>query len=365
MTNLTIDSLNIPDEIKESLKQLSGNISINKYLPKGANGYLFFGHNKILDKKVAVKCYYWGGDKAFHAEPKQLASIRSENVIEIFHAEMIGNEWAYFITPYCPKGDLDTLLSKEQIGLCESVNILLQVLNGLSHLHGLSLVHRDLKPQNIFFTDDRNAVIGDFGSVKKVPKSHGVVPGSGHSILYRPPESITLKEYGYSGDIYQLGIVLYQILGGYLPYEPVAWLNRRTRNKYNKISDPVEKDLYVTEIIKDKIVKGKLLDLSSLPAWVPSLLKRAISKATRVDSSKRFESESAFMAKLHSMKPCVPDWCVLDGYLTLKDKISYRLCETKNNSYIVQKKVKSGWRKDNSFPENSFNNQITSIENRI
>jgi eukaryotic-like serine/threonine-protein kinase len=62
MAKFYIDSLNAPDEIKDSLRQLSNNISFNKQSTKGANGYLFFGHNKILDKKVAVKYYYWGGD---------------------------------------------------------------------------------------------------------------------------------------------------------------------------------------------------------------------------------------------------------------------------------------------------------------
>jgi serine/threonine protein kinase len=210
MNSLDFDSLNVPVEIRTSLKELSDNISIQKYCPIGANGYLFFGHNKILDKKVAIKYYYWGGEKKYHAEPKRLSVIKSDNVIEIFHAEMIDNEWAFFITPYCQQGDLDTLLAKEKISVCESVDILLQVLNGLSHLHGSSLVHRDLKPANIFFTDQRKAVIGDFGSVKKVPNGDGAVPGSGHSVLYRPLESITIGKYGYSGDIYQLGIVLYQ-----------------------------------------------------------------------------------------------------------------------------------------------------------
>lgn len=362
MAKFHIDTLNAPDEIKNSLRQLSNNISFNKQSTKGANGYLFFGHNKILDKNVAVKYYYWGGDKTYHAEPKQLSEIKSDNVIDIYHAEMIGNEWAFFITEYCPKGDLDGLISNEPLGVCEALNILSQILNGLSHLHGASLVHRDLKPQNIFLTDDDMAVIGDFGSVKNVPEGMDSVPGSGHSILYRPPESFLTGDYGYSGDIYQLGIILYQLLGGYLPYEPTAWLNMRTRKKYNSITDPIDKDMFIDEILKDKIVKGKLLDHSSLPAWIPSMLKRAISKATRVEPGQRFGSESAFMAKCHSLKTCVPNWCLLDDHLTLEGNTSFRVCGTTEGLYIVQKKKTASWRKDNSFPAADLSCQISAIE---
>ena len=366
MTKFYIDSLNAPDEIKDSLRQLSKNISFNKQSTKGANGYLFFGHNKILSKKVAVKYYYWGGDRAYHAEPKQLSEIKSENVIDIHHAEMIGNKWAFFITKYCPNGDLDGILSNGPLGIYDGLNILSQILNGLSHLHGASLLHRDLKPQNIFLTDDNRAVIGDFGSVKKVPEGRDLVPGSGHSTLYRPPESIQADDYGYPGDIYQSGIILYQLLGGYLPYEPTAWLNRQTRKRYNGINDPVDKSLFIDEIIKNKITKGKLLSLSSLPPWVPSILRRAISKATRIDPSDRFESESAFMAKLHSLKACVPNWCVMDGHITLEGNTSFRLqdCETNDGSYIVQKRRTAGWRIDNSFTPSDLRSQISAVEQR-
>ncbi|MCB2170785.1 MAG: protein kinase [Deltaproteobacteria bacterium] len=365
MPKFKIDSLNVPDEIKESLRQLSNNVSFSKRSTKGANGHLFFGHNKILDKKVAVKYYYWGGDRAYHAEPKQLSEIKSENVIDIYHAEMIGSDWAFFITEYCPNGDLDGILSNGPIGICDGLNILSQILNGLSHLHGASLLHRDLKPQNIFLTDDNRAVIGDFGSVKKVPEGRNSVPGSGHSILYRPPESIQTGDYGYPGDIFQSGIILYQLLGGYLPYEPTAWLNRQTRKKYNEINDPIDKSIFIDEVIKNKITRGKLLNLSSLPPWVPSLLKRSISKATRTDPTDRFGSESAFMAKLHSLKACVPNWCVIDGRIILEGNTSFRLCETTDGDYIVQKRKTADWRIDNSFPATGLGNQILAVESRI
>jgi len=83
------------------------------------------------------------------------------------------------------------------------------ILSGLSFLHANKLLHRDLKPQNILLADSGSAVIGDFGSVKRLPDGHQTVPGSGHSIIYCPPESASSGTYGISGDIYQVGVTMF------------------------------------------------------------------------------------------------------------------------------------------------------------
>ena len=100
-----------------------------------------------------------------------------------------------------------------------------QILSGLSCLHSERFLHRDLKPSNIYLTEGNIAVIGDFGSVKKLPDGEQSISASSHSILYRSPESINLKKYGISGDIYQVGVILYQLLGGILHYDGMAWLS--------------------------------------------------------------------------------------------------------------------------------------------
>lgn len=363
MANLPIDTINAPDIIKDSLHNLSAQITFEKASNKGANGYLFFGQNKVLNRKVAIKYYYWGGTPEFHAEPQRLAQIESENVVKIHHAELIDDNWAYFITEYCENGDLDDLLELGPIGLKQALDIIMNLLSGLSHLHGMRFVHRDLKPQNILVGDDNRALIGDFGSVKKVPDGRDNIPGSGHAILYRPPESVATGTYGLRGDIYQLGIILYQVLGGYLPYEQTAWLNKRTRKKYNKLSDPIDQSIYIDDIIKDKIVKGKLIDSNSLPPWVSTSLKRVINKATNPDSVKRYESAASFQTHINTLKAKLPNWDIIDGYPTLSNTTSYRICREGKNNYRVEKRRAGDWRKDNSFGITSLVDQVRAIEN--
>ena len=214
MLKISLSDYKIPDCIKQSISMYSKDNDIEKCSGKGANGYLFFGQNTIMQKKVAFKYYYYGGDRQYHAEPKYLASVSSNNILKIHHAESINDEWALYITDYCKNGDLDDFLGKSNLSVKESLCIVYDILSGLCILHSNKLVHRDLKPQNILIADNSKPVIGDFGSVKVIPDGLDCIPGSGHSLLYRPPEGLIEEKYNFCSDIYQMGIVLYQVLGG-------------------------------------------------------------------------------------------------------------------------------------------------------
>jgi serine/threonine protein kinase len=360
MTSLYLNGVNAPDEIKASLQDLSKSINFEKEDIKAANGHVFFGRNRVTSKEVAVKFYYWGGKTAFHAEPKQLAEVNSPNVLPIHDAGLIDSTWAYFLTPRCVNGDLDDLLERTSIGNHAAIDYTYQVLSGLSHLHGKRFLHRDLKPANIYVDQAYNAVIGDFGSVKRLPEGHSSIPASSHSILYRPPETITTNSYGITGDIYQCGIVLYQLLGGYLPYDGIAYLSRQQKQQMKSMPSSVDENIFVDQCIKTRICSGKLLDYDSMPVWVPGDVKKIIKKATHINPTRRFQTASAFMAKLHGVRPTVLDWKVVDGNPQLSAQVSYRIVGTPENSR-VQKARAGAWRNDNSFGVGSVNELILAV----
>ena len=252
MPSLYIDGLSVPDEIKAALAELSKNHKFTTEVTKGANGYVFFGRNNILNTEVAVKFYYWGTENEYHAEPKNLAAIKADNILTIHDASLIDNGWAYFVTPYCPNGDLDNYIDTTAFGNLEAVDLISDSLSGLSHLHASRFVHRDLKPSNIYINDDRRAVIGDFGSLKSIPEGQTEIPASSLSILYSPPEAVTHNTYCGKGDIYQLGIVLYQLLGGHLSYDEISWMSKSELKHYENLTDQGDKSIYVNKCIKEK-----------------------------------------------------------------------------------------------------------------
>jgi serine/threonine protein kinase len=326
VSTLYIEGTSAPPEIKKALHELSKNIAFIKEDIKASNGYVFFGTNRITNKNVAVKFYYWGGKPEFHAEPKQLAQIEADSVLKIHDAALLDAKWAYFVTPNCTNGDLDEVLEATSLGNLAAIDYTYQILSGLSHLHAKQFVHRDIKPANIYISDEKKAVIGDFGSVKRIPEGALSIPASSHSLLYRPPESITKNSYGVVGDIYQVGIVLYQLLGGPLPYDGRAWLSRREIEHYESITLPNDQREFVDQCIRSRIVSGKVLNLSALPPWVSPSLKRLIRKACHADGAQRFGNASSFMAKLHDLRPSILDWQIVEGGTMEKlvDEISQR-----------------------------------------
>jgi serine/threonine protein kinase len=160
-------------------------------------------------------------------------------------------------------------------------------------------------------------------------------------------------------------MVLFQLLGGRLPYEESSWLNSRDLNKYRSINDEIEKQIFSNDCIKKKIEKGKIVVLSTLPPWVCTPLRRTISKACNVDPTKRYQSCSEFLAKLNSISKEVHDWVIDDGIPTrICLNCKYRIMNNKKNNYFVEKEKNSGWRKDNSFSGESLRDLVKEIEKK-
>lgn len=363
MSILNIDTVVAPSPIKQKLRELRTTISFEKQSRKGANGWLFFGTNVIHNQRVAVKFYDWGGDPAFHVEPRTLASINSANIISVLDAAFVDTDYAYFVTSYFPKGDLDETLSRGIIGNLRAINLTRDVLSGLSFLHAAKLLHRDLKPQNLFLSNEDHAVIGDFGSVKKIPDGHQTVPGSGHALVYRPPESVSSGVYGIPGDLYQIGIVMYQLLGGALPYEESAWLTSRELKKYRQLNDDIDKQIFANNIIKRRIVKGLVVDVSTLPPWVCTQLRRTISKACSVNPQNRFQSCADFLARIAAIRSKIHNWIIEDGCPTRINGSQYRIVpDTGSDLFRVQKRRGVDWRYDNSFNAATVRELVENIE---
>jgi eukaryotic-like serine/threonine-protein kinase len=360
MTKLYIEGSSAPLEIKSSLLALSKNIEFHREDSKAANGHVFFGTNRVTGTPVTLKYYYWGGKAEYHAEPRQLAQINAQNVLKILDAGLIDAKWAYFMTPTCSGGDLDLVLESSPLGVKTALEYTYQALAGLSHLHGGRFLHRDLKLANLYLTEGGSVVIGDFGSVKRLPEAASSIPASSHSLAYRPPETIVTNSYGIPGDIYQCGLVLYQLLGGTLPYDGLTWLSKRELAQLETLATPLDKEDFVDRCIKAKIVAGRATDLNSLPPWVPKPLRRIITKACHVDAAQRFQSASAFMAKIHELRPSVPDWQVIEGSPTLIAKTSYRIVASEDG-YSAQKRAGADWRNDHTIGGETIEDLVESI----
>lgn len=358
---MVLDLSSLPENMAAVAEELAKKIDFESINDKGANGYILIGRNRQLQRNVVVKFYFWG-DGA-HAEPKLLSDLASPNVLEVHDAAAIDDDDAYFITPFCDHGDLDDVIAIGGIGVRQAVDMLLQVASGVSFIHGKGFLHRDLKPSNVFKRADETLVIGDFGSVVKKGDSGYAETKSRHSLLYRTPEEVASDRTYEQSDIYQLGILLYQLLGGCLPYDLQVWLNANEKANYATLPHP-DDEVYATKAFESRIIsKGRLLDLASLPPWCPSGLTAIIRTCCRVDHLKRFESVSALIGKLNNLRASIPDWRCEPAPVLYRTRAKIRIVGSPG-SYSIEKMVVSGttWRKVHAAKPSTLQDAVEAAE---
>lgn len=295
-----------PAEVQATLEQLSAHYVNFEPNFRGANGYLYFARNRITGADIAIKFYAGAPGDARHDEPRQLSAIRSANVLSILDAKDVSDEWAYFITPRCFEGDLDDLIATAP-SAHSAIDTALGICNGVSAIHALRMLHRDLKPGNIVLQAGAPQ-IADFGSVRALSQGSSEVKASQHSVLFRPPESFATGQYGFAGDIYQIGLVTYQLLGGALPYDGESYLNGKERQLYGELSNWADKCIFVDDAIRSRAVSGRLLRYESLPPWVNGAAKRVLRTLTHVDAKQRPGTVAEVAALLTQMRAAVFNW---------------------------------------------------------
>lgn len=352
MKRVPIDNLQVDKGIIDFIKNQK-DITIDKYSAKGGNSELFFGTHNILKIRVALKFYYID-TKAAHEEVKLLYKIKHDNILEVLDAKVISSEYAYFLTPEISGGDLDKFKNSHIIKTYTALKIIKGLLAGVTVLHGEPnrLVHRDLKPANILINNSNTPKIADFGSIKHIPLKFDTVKGSRHSFIYRPPESIEKNDYSFQSDIYQIGIILFQLLGGFFPYREEYWLNSRDIKKHSNIIENFDRQHFFNKVVGNRICKGKLLDFSSLPAYICRSLKKIIRTATYPEFERRFKTTSEFLKAIHDYSSSAINWWRIgDIFHAVKPyQFHYRVTLRENKSILVQKLSKSKtWRADNKI----------------
>lgn len=338
---MPVDFSILPDSCARVAVELSRRIEFEKIHEKGATGYILIGRNRTLNRRVVVKFYPRRGNS--HVEPRLLADLASDHVLKVDDAASIDEEGAYFIAPFCENGDLDDLIQRGNIGIQKSVDFIIDIAKGASFINGKGYIHRDLKPSNIFCDEKNKLIIGDFGSIVRASGDGYADVVSEHTIIYRTPEEISSSRAYVQGDVYQIGILLFQLLGGYLPYDEKSWLNQKELIEYSKLSG-YHRQIYANEIIKKKILAGRLLDYGSLPPWCPKSLIAIIRRCCKVDWADRFANVSDLMVKLHNIRSALPDWRLEPIPTLYRNGKKFQIIQ-KNNNINIERMVGAGvWR---------------------
>ena len=262
-------------------QKINDRYEIVKTIGEGGMANVYLAQDTILDRKVAVKVLR--GDlssddkfiRRFQREALSVSNLSHPNIVEVYD---VGEEDGqhYIVMEYIEGKTLKQLLKKrESLTLTEVIDIMTQLTDGISHAHESYIIHRDIKPQNIMIEDDGKVKITDFGiamalNATQLTQTNSVM-GSVH---YLPPEQASGKGATIKSDIYSMGILMYELITGNVPF---------------KGDNAVEIAL---KHMKDKIPSIRKQD-PSIPQSVENILLKATAKnpRNRYDSAKEMHED--------------------------------------------------------------------------
>ena len=205
-----------------------GRYKILSELDKGGMAVVYEALDTTLDRRVAIKFIQPGKEQLntflarFKRESKLLAKLSHPNIVKIFETgEFEGSP--YLVMDYIQGGTLKKLMQDKPLSWQRSVQITMQMASALEAAHKAGILHRDIKPANILMANERDPMLSDFG-IAKIIEGEGVTDTSltdtGMGIGtpdYMAPEQ-GVGNASKQSDIYALGVVLYQMVTGRLPY---------------------------------------------------------------------------------------------------------------------------------------------------
>jgi serine/threonine protein kinase len=261
---------------------------------KGGMGVVYLAEHVVLRKRFAVKCLSQelsrdpGFRQRFDEEAHRQALLSDPNIVQVTDFFDVGGQF-FLVMEYVEGGDLADLIKKHgQLPEAKALDILRDILRGLAFAHGQGLVHRDLKPSNVLVDKSDRARIMDFGisimagGANKSRTATGIMIGSP---WYMSPEQIkTPREVDQRADLYAVGIVLYEMLTGRLPFDGETEFKVMEQQVHDPVPNP-----------------------RALNSKVTARVVRIILKAMAKDPADRFQSCSELIAAIDQTPPVIPE----------------------------------------------------------
>jgi eukaryotic-like serine/threonine-protein kinase len=270
-------------------KPMLGRYQIDSEIGRGAMGTVYLGHDPRISRTVAIKTLSLSEEfeseqleeikSRFFREAEAAGRLNHPNIVTIYD---IGEDQdlAYIAMDYLKGKDLSTYCKKDnRLPDDEVLNVIAQVARALDYAHENHVVHRDIKPANIIYNETTGKpTVTDFGVACLTDSSKtktGTVLGSPY---YMSPEQLAGSKVDGRSDLFSLGVALYQLLSGELPF----------------LGDSMANLMY-------RITNEKHTDIRILRPDLPNCITNLINKSLNKDIEKRFQSGKQMVA---SIKRC-------------------------------------------------------------
>ena len=276
-------------EIK--IGQKIGRYEIKEKLGRGGMAEVYKGYQASLDRFVAIKLMHAflvseeGFLARFQREARAIARLNHSHIVGVYDFDTYSDDTYYLVMEYIGGGTLKDRLQElanrgEHLPLDEAIRITLEITDALAYAHRQGMIHRDIKPANIMLTEAGKAVLTDFGIVKLVGGLQSSIAQTATGALigtpaYMSPEQAMGKPGDERGDIYSLGVMLFQMVTGKLPFDadtPLAVVMKH-------VNEPVPMPI-------------------SFNPDVPFRLQEVILKALEKDPERRFQTADEMVTAL-------------------------------------------------------------------
>ena len=230
---------------------------------EGGMANVYLAWDTILEREVAVKILR--GDLAddekfvrrFQREANSASSLKHPNVVEVY--DVGEDNGKYFIEMEFVNGKtLKSLIKKRgALNLTEAIDIMLQITSGMACAHDSYIIHRDIKPQNIMILEDGRVKITDFGIAMALNSNEltqtNSVMGSVH---YLPPEQASGSGSTIKSDIYSIGILMFELLTGKVPFKGDTAVEIAIKHMKNPIPSVCKINPSVPQSVENIILKA-------------------------------------------------------------------------------------------------------------
>ena len=236
--------------------QQLGKYKILSPLGSGGFGTVYLAQDTWIDKKVAIKVPHrqnldFG---ELLREPRLLASVSHPNIVAITTAEKQDNVF-FIVMEYVPGETLENIIVlRGALELTRALDFTCQICNAVDHAHRQGVIHRDLRPANVLVGEHDMLKVADFGTSRFLE-----IAAHGTTVIGSPPYMAPEQFHGkavFASDLYSLGVTMYQMLTGSLPYDTPAPADLDKLMSGELVSPPRLKNPSIPKAISDIVMKA-------------------------------------------------------------------------------------------------------------
>jgi serine/threonine-protein kinase len=261
--------------------QTVGKYRILSPLGSGGFGSVFLAEDIWIHKKVAIKVPHKQNldFTEMLKEPRLLASMNHPNIVTVLTAEKQANVF-FIVMEYVPGQTLEQIILREgPLDVSRALDFTCQICNAVDHAHRVGVLHRDLRPGNMLVSEAGMVKVTDFGTSRFLE-----IAAHGTTVIGSPPYMAPEQFYGkavFASDVYSVGVTMYQMLTGELPYATPAPSDIQRLVRGELVTAPRLKNSRIPKAVNDIVLKALAADLTHRYQRVSDLLADLLAPAPR------------------------------------------------------------------------------------